>query len=496
MTRPDAAGLQPLYDVAAVRAIEAGVGTAVASADGLLMERAGQAAVDLLRRLWPRASRIVVVVGSGNNGGDGYVLARLARAGGLDVCVVRSGLPATDAARAACAGFVVAGGAANGPGPRLPDCDVVVDAVLGIGSHGAPRDGAAVLVAAINAASAPVLSLDAPSGVDVALAQVPGDAVRATHTLQFLVAHAGLRTGEPPGLCGTLHLAALGVAPAAFDGIAPVAELLAVQALLAALPHRRHDAHKGDSGHVLCIGGDHGHGGAILLAVDAALRSGAGLASVATRGVHVGAVLARRPEAMVHAIADGGALGPLLDASTVVALGPGLGRGDWGRALFAAALARTDRALVLDADALNLLVDSAVAVPADAVLTPHPGEAARLLSTTAAAVQADRFGALRALCARFGCVVLLKGAGTLVGAPDGRVRVVGAGNPGMAVGGMGDVLTGIVAALRAQRLEAFEAASVGALLHAAAGDAAARTGGMRGLLPSDLLAHLRGCLNP
>ncbi|HST43687.1 MAG TPA: NAD(P)H-hydrate dehydratase, partial [Luteimonas sp.] len=427
---------------------------------------------------------------------DGYVLARLAREAGLDACVVRGAPPGAGPARLACAAFVAAGGEVFELDLRLPDCDVVVDAVLGIGADGTPRGPAAGLVAAINASSAPVLSLDAPSGVDVARGSVPGDAVRATHTLQMLVAHAGLRTGGVPALCGTLHVATLGLDAAALDGIAPVAWLLTAEALLAALPGRRHDAHKGDSGHVLCVGGDHGHGGAILLAVDAALRSGAGLASVATRGVHVGAVLSRRPEAMAHAVSGRSALRALLEAASVVALGPGLGQGAWGRALFAAVLARADQPLVLDADALNLLAATDTVLPPDAILTPHPGEAARLLSTSAAAIQADRFAALHALCARYGCIVVLKGAGTLIGGPDGRMRVVAAGNPGMAVGGMGDVLTGIVAALRAQGLEAFEAASLGALLHAVAGDAAARAGGMRGLLPSDVLMQLRSCLNP
>ena len=495
MTHPDS-GRQPLYDVAAVRAIEAWERAAVQVADPSLMERAGKAALVLLRRSWPRATRIVVACGAGGNGGDGYVLARLARAAMLEVRVVRSEPPRLQASVDSCAAFLAAGGEVEATAARLPDCDVIVDAVLGIGSRGAPSGAAAGLVAAINAAGVPVLALDAPSGVDVARAQLPGEAVRATQTLQFLAAHAGLRTGEATGLCGRLHLDTLDVPAAAFRGIVPTAELLAPAALSAALPRRRHDAHKGDSGHVLCIGGDHGHGGAILLAADSALRTGAGLASVATRGLHVAALLARRPEAMVHALDDGDGLGALVDNATVVALGPGLGQAPWGRALFDAVVARDDRALVLDADALNLLAEAPVVLPAETVLTPHPGEAARLLSCAVATIQADRYGALRALCARYRCVVVLKGAGTLVGAPDGRVRVIAAGNPGMAVGGMGDVLTGIVAALRAQRLDAFEAASMGALLHATAGDAAARTGGIRGLLPSDVSAALRGCLNP
>ena len=261
------------------------------------------------------------------------------------------------------------------------------------------------------------------------------------------------------------------------------------------LPPRARDSHKGDHGHVLCVGGDHGSGGAIALCVQAALRSGAGLASVATRAEHVAPLLARQPEAMVHAVDSGEAFAPLLQRADLVAVGPGLGRGDWGRALLDAAL-RSGKPLVLDADALNLLVGGPRMPGADAVLTPHPGEAARLLGRSVEQVQADRVGAAAALAASFGCVIVLKGAGTLVAAPEGHLARVAAGNPGMATGGMGDLLTGAVAGLRAQGLDAFDAACCGALLHAAAGDAAAAEAGMRGLLPSDLLPHLRRLANP
>jgi len=257
---------------------------------------------------------------------------------------------------------------------------------------------------------------------------------------------------------------------------------------------RANDSHKGDHGHVLCVGGDAGSGGAIMLCAQAALRTGAGLVSVATRAAHVAPLLARQPEAMVHAVDSGEDYAPLLQRADVLAVGPGLGRGEWGRALLDGAL-RSGKPLVLDADALNLLAGAPGVSPADAVLTPHPGEAARLLRTGAHEVQGNRAGAARTLAERFGCVVVLKGAGTLVAAPDGRSVQVAAGNPGMATGGMGDLFTGVIAALRAQGLEAFDAAACGALLHAAAGDAAA-AGGMRGLLPGDLLPELRRLANP
>jgi len=263
------------------------------------------------------------------------------------------------------------------------------------------------------------------------------------------------------------------------------------------LQPRRRDSHKGEHGRVLCIGGEHGHGGAILLAAEAALRSGAGLVDVLTRQPHVAALLARLPEAMAHGHADDAdALDAgFIDAADVIAIGPGLGQGAWGAMLLARVLA-AGKPAVLDADALNLLAASPCPLPAGSILTPHPGEAARLLGIDTAGVQRDRFGVARRLAGQFDAVVVLKGAGSIIAAPKRSPRQVDAGNPGMAVGGMGDVLAGVVASLHAQGLDAFDAASCGALLHAAAGDAAAREGGERGLLPTDLMPWLRRLANP
>ncbi|NLG60167.1 MAG: NAD(P)H-hydrate dehydratase, partial [Gammaproteobacteria bacterium] len=221
-----------------------------------------------------------------------------------------------------------------------------------------------------------------------------------------------------------------------------------------------------------------------------------GLVGVATRAAHVPAMLSRCPEVMAQAVDGAAALRALMDRAGVVAIGPGLGQAAWGSALFGVALA-AGKPLVIDADGLNLLAKGGGTqrLPADAILTPHPGEAARLLQTTTAQVQADRLSAARRLCEAFGCVVVLKGAGTVVAAPERLPRVVSAGNPGLASGGTGDVLTGVIAALRAQGLHAFEAAATGALLHAVAGDLAAGNGGERGMLASDLFPHLRALVN-
>lgn len=487
-------GTWPLYSTHAARALDERATHALGGDPYVLMQRAGLAAWQHVLLHWPEAQRIVVVCGPGSNGGDGYVLARHAHRAGRHVEVVHlpAHVPGNPTAQRACTEYVAAGGKVTLFEGALPIADVVVDALFGIGLSRAPEGDLHALIDAINLQAAPVLALDVPSGVDADRGCAPGVAVVATRTLQFIVRHAGLYTGNALEYTGVLGLEELEIPTAAFDGIPAHAVLLDHEALARWMLPRRRNTHKGESGHVLCIGGDEGSGGAIALCAEAALRTGAGLVSVATRPAHVAALLSRRPEAMVRAVEATDDLALLLERARVIALGPGLGQGEWGRALFQQAL-RSGRSLVLDADALNLLALSPPSLD-DAMLTPHPGEAARLLACTAADVQRDRFAAARAIAERHACVVVLKGAGTVVACPGEPPRVIDAGNPGMAVGGMGDVLTGVIAALRAQGLSAFDAASAGALLHALAGDAAAWDG-QRGLLPSDLFPHLRRLAN-
>lgn len=484
-----------MFDTAAARRIDAQA-TAALGGDGyLLMQRAGQAGWHSVLQHWPQARRIVVVCGPGNNGGDGYVLARFARHSGREVCVLHldDAAPRTPLAQRACTDYLAVGGRVELSVDCLQSADLIVDALFGIGLSRAPQAADAALIEAINRAPAPVFALDVPSGVDALTGDVPGAAVRAERVLQFIVPHRGLHTGAALECAGQRWLADLEVPAMAFDGVQASAVRWARAALASQLPRRRLNTHKGESGHVLCLGGNHGSGGAVMLSAEAALRSGAGLVSVATQAVHVAPLLARCPEAMVQAVDGASALELLLARASVVALGPGLGQDAWARALWSSAL-DAGKPLVIDADALNLLAAMPRTVPS-AILTPHPGEAARLLGTDTASIQRDRFGAAQALVERYGAVVVLKGAGTVVAAPGQLPRVIAAGNPGMAVGGMGDLLTGAIAALCAQGLPLFDAASSGALLHALAGDAAAGEG-ERGLLPRDLLPHLRALANP
>lgn len=486
-----------LHSVESVRALE----RALVQARGIntcdLMEQAGRAVFKRARANWPDARRWCVVCGSGNNGGDGYVVARLARVQGFDVTLIRVGESQGPAeASAARAGYAACGGSATSLRLARTDAmpELIIDALFGIGLDRAVSGEAAQAIDWINDRGCPVLSIDVPSGLNADTGATPGACVRALMTLTLVAWKRGQFTGRARAFTGVLQLDPLG-ADVDVHGIEAGSErLIAAAEVRALLRPRARDAHKGDHGHVLVVGGDQGMGGATLLAAESALRSGAGWVSLATRAEHLSASLARCPEVMVRAVLTPLDLQPMLARADVVLLGPGLGQGDWGRQLLLAVLA-SGKPLVLDADALNLIAGEALSLPIDMVLTPHPGEAARLLGTTTALVEHDRFAAVRGLQARFGGVAVLKGAGTLI-CNASHLEICDRGNPGMASAGMGDVLAGIIAALRAQGLSAFDAARAGVFVHASAGDLAAGKQGERGLVARDLMAQLAPVLNP
>ncbi|MGP1664898.1 MAG: NAD(P)H-hydrate dehydratase [Rhodanobacter sp.] len=477
----------PLHTVEQLRELEVTARTALNISGIDLMQRAARAGLNCLRRHWPQVQHIGIYCGPGNNGGDGFLLAVLAREAGLQVEVVAlEGAPRGDAALARAA-WLVAGGTivAWRAGTMLPQVELHVDALYGIGLNRAPEPAAAGLIEGINQTGVAVLALDLPSGLDADHGTCPGVAIHAEVTVTFLADKRGLHTGRAADHVGLLELAALGVPDEVLTGLPADARLLSVEAL----PPRPRYANKGDYGHVLVIGGAHGMAGAVRLAGESALRAGAGLVSVATRVEHVPIILTARPELMVHAVDGPQALQALLERASVLALGPGLGQAAWGHALWLTAL-DTGLPLVLDADGLNLLAREPRRFTTPTVLTPHPGEAARLLGVDTREVERDRFAAVRELARRYAAVVVLKGCGSLVADPDGRLDVCPWGNPGMASGGMGDLLTGIIAALMAQGCSPHHAARLGVGLHARAGDVAAQHG-ERGLLACDLLAPLR-----
>lgn len=462
-----------------------------------LMASAGQVLFDEIRRSWPRLRQLAVLCGGGNNAGDGYVVARLAKQSGLEVEVYTLVEPerlsgdarhAWEEAEAAGVSMI------NYDGQRIDGHELIVDALLGTGLNG-PAEGLwAEAIVAINEAPCPVIAVDLPSGLSADSGCVLGCAVQADITVSFIGLKRGLFTADGPDCCGRLVFSDLNLPGEVYGHIPPSATRIDYAALSSRLSPRRLASNKGDYGHVLVVGGDRGMSGAARLAAEAAARSGAGLVSVATRALHAASISGSRPELMCHGVEEPEGLLPLLQRASVVVIGPGLGREEWGRAMLARIL-ESRLPLVLDADALNLLADEPLRHE-KWVLTPHPGEAARLLGCTAQDIQQDRFSAAASLEASYGGITVLKGCGTLVLGGEGEIALCSGGNPGMATAGMGDVLSGTIAAFIAQGMGLGDAARLGVAIHSAAADRAAMQDGERGLLASDLFAHLRRLANP
>lgn len=482
------------------RAIEAGVPGVV------LMENAGRGAAEvaltLLEASGASPRRVLVLCGGGNNGGDGYVVARRLRTAGIEVEVL-SAIPPDglrgDALLAARAWAAVnSGGLPTAPDlPALREAlagvDLVVDALLGTGANRPVSEPLASWIEAVNAAGPRVLALDVPSGLDADTGAVLGVAVRADATVTFAYPKRGLFGSAGHELAGEIFVADIGVPQEAFradaDG-APAAFLLEDVDVSAALRPRAVSAHKGQSGRVVLVAGSPGKIGAARLAARGALRAGAGLVTVATwpeaaaqleGGIHE-EMTARIDPAQPSAVFD-------QTSPDVVAVGPGLGLDDAAWRVLEAVLARSEP-VVLDADALHLLAvrggGEGSLGPGPRVLTPHPGEAARLLGVGAADVEADRFGAVRALCTRFGATVVLKGSRTLIATPAEVTRISPWGSPVLATGGTGDVLTGVVAALLVHHAP-LEAACLGVAVHGLAGELRAARGGVdRGVLAREV----------
>ncbi|VVP96387.1 Bifunctional NAD(P)H-hydrate repair enzyme Nnr [Pseudomonas fluorescens] len=480
-----------LYSAVQVRGLDASL-IAAGTPGFELMQRAARATWRALVREWPTANELTVVAGHGNNAGDGYLVAVLAKRAGWSVRVLAAGDPQRLGGDAALAHaealfenvFIETWCAPSGLR------GLVLDALLGTGLTGDVREPYASVIAAINASGLPVAAVDIPSGLCADTGRILGCAIRADLTVTFIGLKLGLFTGDAADVVGELVFNDLHADPPLLEA-APTSARRLTTSNLPRLAPRTPTSHKGKFGHVLLIGGDRGLGGAILLSAQSALRSGAGMVSVATRSEHVPAALARIPEAMVLGTSSANQLMGLLQKVSVLVVGPGLGQGAWGRGLLSAA-ANAPLPQVWDADALNLLAEERVNLPKDCVITPHPGEAARLLGMSTAQVQADRPAAAHALSKKYTAVVVLKGAGSLIASPDGRLAVCHQGHPAMATAGLGDVLAGLVGALLAQGMDAFDATCLAVWLHANAGEQQGKCG--RGLAASDLIPAIRQLL--
>jgi NAD(P)H-hydrate epimerase len=492
-----AAFLEPLPDAAQMRAIDAWASRPGGVPTLELMERAGTRLARLAGELAPDGP-VTVFCGKGNNGGDGLVAARILRDEGrsVDVVCLAPSAELSDDARANLERLP--GEPPRADHHRVPsEAVLVIDALLGTGFAGEPRGPAAEAIAAINAAGIPVLAADVPSGVDASTGEVSGPAVRALVTGTFHAAKPGLWIAPGKTHAGEVRILDIGI-PA--DAPAEATIGLIHPAVLDLVPRRQAGSTKFDSGHVLVAGGSAGMTGAPCLAAEAAMRSGAGYVTACIPG-SLGLVFETRLlEVLTRALPDaGGALTPagvdaVLDLGRrggSLVLGPGLGPGG---ADFARDLARrAELPLVLDADGLNAhagRLGELARRPGPTVLTPHEGEMARLLGVERGAVAAARLRHVRRAAAEAGAIVVLKGDDTLVAAPDGTVAVSPGATPALATAGTGDVLSGILGAMLAKRVEPFAAACAAVILHALAGRRAAETHGAEGVIASDVIAAL------
>lgn len=483
--------LPPLYCAAHLRDIEQSY--AASKPASALMEIAGQAAAALAAELALDGLPILVLAGSGNNGGDALVAARYLKQQwhAVDLMYTGEAEPVPPEAKTAYRAWLACGGNILNtiPSKRY---GLVIDGLFGIGLTRALDSTCLSLVQQVNALDSPVLALDIPSGLHADTGQVLGAAITADVTLTFLGLKPGLFTLNGADYAGQVHVCDLGVAPALF----PPALGHLVNARPCRLPERRHNSHKGSNGHVAVLGGASGMVGAALLAARAALLAGSGRVSCHFLAPEAPAVDPATPELMLHHSNDEA----LADNINCIIAGPGIGRTARAARLLRAC-AQHPATLVLDADALHLLHNDQALIKSlhqhgRAVLTPHPGEAAALLQCEVADIQADRITAAKKIAARYQTVTVLKGSGSIIATPDGRWFINSSGNPGLATAGMGDVLAGVIGALIAQGLNTEQATLLGVYLHGQAADTLVAEGiGPTGLTASELIMAIRQQLN-
>jgi hydroxyethylthiazole kinase-like uncharacterized protein yjeF len=481
----------------------------------LLMENAGRGVAEVVARaLGGRVAcrRVRVVCGAGNNGGDGFVAARHLALAGAEVSVLLAaarekiagagGDAATNLHALEALGLVsVVEGASwsqtsEWTGP-LAGADAIVDALFGTGLRSDVTGVPAAAIAAMNAAAGIKIAVDIPSGIDADTGRVHGSAFRADVTATMGAPKLGfVIDADVPA--GRVEVVSLGVPIRPPAALGPFCHAVDVEETLAGVPRRGPSGHKGTAGHLLIVAGSAGKTGAAWLSARAAMRAGVGLCTVASTAAGQAAIDAKAIEIMTARYADGDdadassatRLSALASAMRALAIGPGIPTGPGMRALVEELVARSPLPIVVDADALNLLAPHAALVtakaPAPRVLTPHPGEMARLLGTTTAEVQRARVESARKLAAGTKAIVVLKGARTLIARPDGTVFINPTANPALGTAGAGDVLTGVVGALLAQGMDAFEAARLGVLVHGLAGERASAAIGGLGMVAGDL----------
>lgn len=501
--------------------------TQVRELDRIAIEDIGIAGFDLMKiaatsvfknliKKWPQTRRLLVFAGAGNNGGDGYIVSVLAKEAGLGVDLIQIA-ESTQLKGAAELAFNLAKSKNIAmhlycESSRVKETDhahtVVVDALLGTGITRPVSGDYKLAIEKINAMDCPVIAIDIPSGLNGDSGRQMGLAVEADITVSFIGMKQGLLTAEGRDHAGEIVFDDLGLPEHIYkEKAAPIVEVIRIDIndVPRMIAPRRESSHKGNHGHVVVIGGDYCFGGAALMAAEAAQRSGAGLVSLITRTQHRPAILSRRPELMVLGTEDSEQdIGTLLGKASTIVVGPGLGGNEWSKKLLQKALSAQQAhgiPLIIDADGLRLLSDRAISEKAikrsNWILTPHPGEAASLLNCSVDEIQSDRFTAIRKLSKIWGGVCLLKGSGSLIhqDAANGEIYLCTEGNAGMASGGMGDVLCGIVGSLVGQGLDLKDALCCAVCIHGEAADLALENGGKRGLLATDIYPYVRQLVN-
>ena len=470
-----------------------------------LIQRASDFSFNVLLNNWPNTKKVFVFCGKGNNAGDGYLIAHLAKEMGLESFIIQAS-PSNKISRISKKAFKFASESnvkkisiAGFKKKSLKD-SVIVDALLGTGIKGAVKTNVSKLILEINkkSKSTPVLSVDIPSGISSNTGVSLGTHIQADVTATFVGKKRGCFTSTGRTASGNVVFSDLGISSPIRNQVKTNCHLLDMERSLAKLKNRKGDAHKGNFGHVLVIGGDKGFGGAAILASKAAVFSGSGLVSLATRSIHVEAALSSCPEIMVSGVESGQDVEEILTKSSVVVIGPGLGQSAWSEQMLQRTFMEAKKRnlpVVLDADGLNLLsrLKLRSGIPRKMVITPHPGEAARLLNKRVNEIQQDRFKSVTALEKKLGSVSVLKGSGSLVcykKSGKQEIGVCSAGNPGMAKGGMGDVLAGLIGSFLSQGLSLVEATEAAVDLHSKAADIAFLELGLA-IVPTDIIHNIR-----
>ena len=463
----------------------------------ILMERAAKFSFEALMNNNP--SSLTVFCGSGNNAGDGYLLAKMAIESGLITKVITiesEGILKGDAKNARDA-FKKAGGLIEKWSPNITlSSDWVVDAIFGIGLNRDIESPYKEAIEFINGSKSKVLAIDIPSGLCGTTGKIFGRAISANITTTYVGKKSGLYLDNGANCTGTVYFSDLDIDQAFYTEHKPLIKIVSEKEVSNVLLDRKQTSHKGDNGHILLIGGNDGMEGAIRIASEAALRAGSGLVSVISKPTSCEIINQFRPEVMCHDVTNKDKISSLIARADIIGIGPGLGTDDWAIDLFNLAV-KSDKYLVLDADALNIL-SSNPKKRGNWTLTPHPGEAARLLDNSVNDIQKDRLASISKLSESYSANILLKGKYSLIQDLNNDIPfMITSGNPGMATAGMGDLLTGVTCSLLGQfgTEDSAKIASVAGHVHSKSGDLASHQG-ERGMIASDLLTYIRELVNP